>query len=72
MMKKLELKLVTTDIKAEKIKEDFALEVLYQEHKDIVLELIQKERFILILTSMIYFISMKGLYLKIVKMFYDI
>ena len=29
-------------IKAETIKEDFALEVLYQEHKDIVLELIQK------------------------------
>ena len=40
--KAFELKLVTTDIKAEKIKEDFALEVLYQEHKDIVLELIQK------------------------------
>ena len=40
--KAFELKLVTTDIKAEKIKEDFAWEVLYQEHKDIVLELIQK------------------------------
>ena len=40
--KAFELKLVTTDIKAEKIKEDFALEVLYQEHKDIVLELIEK------------------------------
>ena len=40
--KAFELKLVTTDIKAEKIKEDFALEVLYQDHKDIVLELIQK------------------------------
>ena len=37
-----ELELKTTDTKAEKIKEDFALEVLYQEHKDIVLELIQK------------------------------
>ena len=40
--KAFELKLVTSDIKAEKIKHDFALEVLYQEHKDIVLELIQK------------------------------
>ena len=28
--------------RVEKIKEDFALETLYQEHKDIALELIQK------------------------------
>lgn len=40
--KGFELKLETTDTKAERIKEDFALETLYQEHKDIVLELIQK------------------------------
>lgn len=38
-----ELKLETFgNKKAEKVKEDFALEILYQEHKDIVLELIQK------------------------------
>jgi hypothetical protein len=40
--KGFDLKLETTNPKAEKIKEDFALETLYQEHKDIVLELIQK------------------------------
>ena len=40
--KGFDLKLETIDDKAKKIKEDFALETLYQEHKDIVLELIQK------------------------------
>jgi hypothetical protein len=40
--KGFDLKLETTNPKAEKIKEDFALETLYDEHKDIVLELIQK------------------------------
>ncbi len=41
--KGFELKLETFgNKKAEKVKEDFALETLYQEHKDIVLELIQK------------------------------
>ncbi len=40
--KGFDLKLETTNPKAEKIKEDFALETLYYEHKDIVLELIQK------------------------------
>ncbi len=40
--KGFDLKLETLDDKAKKIKEDFALETLYQEHKDIVLELIQK------------------------------
>ncbi len=40
--KGFDLKLETIDFKAEKIKEDFALETLYKEHKDIVLELIQK------------------------------
>ena len=37
-----DLKLETNNLKAENIKKDFALETLYQEHKDIVLELIQK------------------------------
>ena len=37
-----DLKLETVDKKAQKIKEDLALKTLYQEHKDIVLELIQK------------------------------
>jgi len=37
-----EIKLNTTSTRAEKVKEDFALEVLYKEHKDIVLDLIQK------------------------------
>jgi hypothetical protein len=36
------LKLETTDERAEKIKNAFALDTLYQKHKDIVLELIQK------------------------------
>ena len=40
--KGFDLKLKTITPKAEKIKEDFALETLYQEHKEIVLELIQK------------------------------
>ena len=40
--KGFDLKLETSDVKAEKIKEAFALETLYQEHKDIALELIQK------------------------------
>ncbi|MBU3014427.1 hypothetical protein KO488_06625 [Poseidonibacter lekithochrous] len=40
--KSFEIKLETKNNKAKKIKEDFALETLYQEHKDIVLELIQK------------------------------
>jgi len=40
--KSFEIKLETKGEKAKKIKEDFALETLYQEHKDIVLELIQK------------------------------
>jgi len=40
--KSFEIKLETKEEKAKKIKEDFALETLYQEHKDIVLELIQK------------------------------
>ena len=41
--KGFELKLETFgDKRAEKVKEDFALEILYQEHKDTVLELIQK------------------------------
>ena len=40
--KGFDLKLETNDVKAEKIKEAFALETLYQEHKDIALELIQK------------------------------
>lgn len=40
--KGFDLKLETIDDKAEKIKEAFALETLYQEHKDITLELIQK------------------------------
>lgn len=40
--KGFDLKLETIDDKAEKIKEAFALETLYQNHKDIVLELIQK------------------------------
>lgn len=37
-----EIKLNTTNTRAEKVKEDFALEILYKEHKDIVLDLIQK------------------------------
>lgn len=40
--KGFDLKLETRNSKAKKIKEDFALETLYQEHKDIALELIQK------------------------------
>ena len=37
-----ELELNTTNNRAENIKKDFALDVLYSRHKDIVLELIQK------------------------------
>ena len=37
-----EIKLNTTNHRAEKLKEDFALEILYKEHKDIALDLIQK------------------------------
>ena len=37
-----DLKLETNNLKSENIKKDFALETLYQEHKDIALELIQK------------------------------
>lgn len=40
--KGFDIELKTSDKRAENIKEAFALEVLYKEHKDIVLELIQK------------------------------
>lgn len=40
--KGFDIELKTSDKRAEEIKEAFALEVLYNEHKDIVLELIQK------------------------------
>ncbi|OHD94325.1 MAG: hypothetical protein A2019_06065 [Sulfurimonas sp. GWF2_37_8] len=40
--KGFDIELKTSDKRAENIKEAFALEVLYNEHKDIVLELIQK------------------------------
>jgi len=39
----IKLQLKTTDKRAENMKKSFALEELYQNHKDIVIELIQKE-----------------------------